>query len=124
MLRYYLGPGYRYATQLGPSTDPRVMDWRDALARLRAATVRHDLEPLLATVPPEGRLVVVSPVFRDYHAWQARWTRAVLPVVAGLDEGGRRRPALPAGRALSSNEILLEAQLLETAPGRRLRPAG
>ena len=106
VLRYYLGPGYRYATQLGPSTDPRVMDWRDALARLRAATVRHDLEPLLATVPPEGRLVVVSPVFRDYHAWQARWTRAVYLSSQAWTRAVAADPRFRRVVALSSNEIL------------------
>jgi hypothetical protein len=77
VLRYYLGPGYRYATQLGPVTDSRVMNWADALDRLRAVTPVHDLEPVLATVKPGQHLVVVSPVFRDYRAWQSRWTRAV-----------------------------------------------
>ena len=33
------------------------------------------LERLLATVPPGGRFVVISPVFRDYRAWRAKWTK-------------------------------------------------
>jgi hypothetical protein len=77
VLRYYLGPGYRYATQLGPVTDSQVMDWEDALERLRAVTPARQLEPVLATVRPGQHLVVVSPVFRDYRAWQSRWTRRV-----------------------------------------------
>jgi hypothetical protein len=28
-------------------------------------------------VPPGGEFVVVSPVFRDYRAWRAKWTRLV-----------------------------------------------
>jgi mannosyltransferase len=77
VLRYYLGGGLRWATQLGAVRDPRIMDWRDALARLDASSPRRDLEPLLATVPRGGRLVVVSPVFRDYRAWKSRWTKRV-----------------------------------------------
>ena len=37
-LNYYLPKGLRYATPMGPVPDPGVMDWRDAVDRLRAAT--------------------------------------------------------------------------------------
>ena len=77
VLRYYLGKGFRYATQLGPVPDPRVMDWADALHRIRAATVARNLEPVLASIRPGQDLVVVFPVFRDYRAWEAPWTREV-----------------------------------------------
>jgi mannosyltransferase len=77
VLRYYFGPGYRWATTLGPVRDTQVMDWADALQRLRAVTPAADLEPVLASIRPGQHLVVVSPVFRDYRAWQARWTRLV-----------------------------------------------
>jgi mannosyltransferase len=77
VLRYYLGPGYRWATTLGPQRDPQLMNWADALERLRAVTPAAQLEPVLASVKPGQHLVVVSPVFRDYRAWQARWTRLV-----------------------------------------------
>ena len=76
-LRYYLGARVRYATQLGFVTDPRIMNWRDALDRIDAVTVRRELEPVLASVKPGRHLVVVSPVFRDYRAWQAPWTGRV-----------------------------------------------
>jgi hypothetical protein len=77
VLRYYLGTGFRFATTLGPVPDPQVFDWRDAVARLRAARPRATLEPLLKTVPRGGEFVVVAPVFRDYRAWKAKWTRLV-----------------------------------------------
>ena len=35
VLRYYLGPGLRWATTLGPVPDSQVFDWRDAVGRLR-----------------------------------------------------------------------------------------
>jgi hypothetical protein len=108
VLRYYLGPGYRYATQLGPVGDSRVMDWRDALSRLRAVTVARDLEPVLASVRPGQRFVVVSPVFRDYRAWQARWTREVYLTSQAWTRaiaGDRRFRRV---RTIAGNEILTE----------------
>ena len=77
VLRYYLGPGFRWANTLGPVKDPQVFDWRDAVDRLEAARAKPTLDRLLATVPPGGRFVVISPVFRDYRAWRATWTKLV-----------------------------------------------
>lgn len=77
VLRYYLGPGYRWATTLGPMADPNIFDWRDAVSRLRSTKARPTLDKLLATVPPKGEFVVIAPVFRDYRAWRATWTKLV-----------------------------------------------
>jgi hypothetical protein len=77
VLRYYLGPGYRWATTLGPMPDPLIFDWRDAVKRLRDTKERPTLDSLLATVPPGGEFVVIAPVFRDYRAWRAKWTKLV-----------------------------------------------
>jgi hypothetical protein len=108
VLRYYLGPGFRYATQLGPVSDPRVMDWRDALMRIRAVTVARDLSPVLASVPAGGRLVVVSPLFRDYRAWQAPWTREVYLTSRRWTRTIAADPRFRKLATLSSDEILLE----------------
>src|SRR5207244_11876828 len=62
VLRYYLGPGYRWATTLGPVKDSQVMDWRDALKRIHAVRPATQLDPVLASVKPGQHLVVVSPV--------------------------------------------------------------
>jgi hypothetical protein len=77
VLRYYLGPGYRWGTTLGPTADPNIFDWRDAVDRLEAARAKPTLDELLATVPPGKEFVVVAPVFRDYRAWRATWTKLV-----------------------------------------------
>jgi hypothetical protein len=108
VLRYYLGPGLRYATQLGPVADPRVMDWRDALDRIRAVTVTGELRPLLSSVRPGRHLVVVSPLFRDYHAWQAPWTREVYLTSQAWTRAVAADPRFRRVATLSSNEILLE----------------
>jgi hypothetical protein len=54
-----------------------VFDWRDAVDRLTAAQPAPTLDSLLQTVPPGQEFVVVAPVFRDYRAWKAQWTRLV-----------------------------------------------
>jgi hypothetical protein len=77
VLRYYVGPGYRWATTLGRDPDPLIFDWRDAVSRLKAAKEKPTLDSLLATVPAGGEFVVVTPVFRDYRAWRAKWTKLV-----------------------------------------------
>jgi mannosyltransferase len=77
VLRYYLGPGFRWANTLGPVQDPQVFDWRNAVTRLDRARAKPTLEKLLATVPAGGRFVVITPVFRDYRAWRAQWTKLV-----------------------------------------------
>ncbi len=77
VLRYYLGPHQRWATTLGPQKDPRVFDWRDAVTRLRDTPAQPTLAGLLATVPRGREFIVIAPVFRDYRAWRAKWTKLV-----------------------------------------------
>jgi len=77
VLRYYLGPGYHWATTLGPTPDPHVFDWIDAVTRLQNAKARPTLDRLLAQVKPGQEFVVIAPVFRDYRAWRAEWTKLV-----------------------------------------------
>jgi hypothetical protein len=108
VLRYYLGPGYRWATTLGPVSDPQVMDWRDALQRIRAITPAKDLEPVLASVRPGQHLVVVSPVFRDYRAWDSRWTREVYLTSQVWTREIAHDPRFRQIAYVSSNEILLK----------------
>ena len=47
VLAYYMGYDHRFATPLGLVEDPHVMDWRDVLGELEAATPAANLEPLL-----------------------------------------------------------------------------
>ena len=77
VLRYYLGPGFRWADTLGPVPDPQAFDWRDAVTRLGNARAKPTLDGLIASVPRGRKFVVIAPVFRDYRAWRAEWTRLV-----------------------------------------------
>ncbi len=77
VLRYYLGPGYRWATTLGRTPDPHIFDWRDAVTRLQATKAQPTLDELIGSVPVGKEFVVIAPVFRDYRAWRAKWTKLV-----------------------------------------------
>ena len=59
VLHYYLPQYVRFADVTGPVSDPTVVDWRDALARVRASNVQDDLEPLVDAFPPGRRLLLV-----------------------------------------------------------------
>jgi mannosyltransferase len=76
LLYYYLPRGLRYATSLGPVADPRVMDWRDALARLEAAGPKRTERKLLRTMHPGQRLLLIQPILRTAR-WGAPWTKLV-----------------------------------------------
>jgi hypothetical protein len=74
VLRYYLPSGLRYVTPLGPVADPRVMDWRDALRRLRAARYESTLGRAARTLRPGQRMLLVEARFGHPSA---PWTRAI-----------------------------------------------
>jgi hypothetical protein len=77
VFRHYLGPGYRFRTTMGPVPDQQIFDWRDAVDRLRGSDMRKQVDAAVAGTPVGGEFVVVSPVFRDYRAWDATWTELV-----------------------------------------------
>lgn len=76
VLSYYLPDGVRYANALGPVRDPRVFDWTDAHARLKATYPTPTIERLLRTLRPGQELVLVQPILRTY-VWNAPWTELV-----------------------------------------------
>ncbi|MDQ3742319.1 MAG: glycosyltransferase family 39 protein [Actinomycetota bacterium] len=76
LLAYYLPDGVRYGTSIGPVTDPRVMDWRDALDRLRAAKPGPTARAAVDTLEPGQELVLVVPIIRTAQ-WGAPWTSLV-----------------------------------------------
>ena len=77
VLRYYLGSGFRYADPMGMVSDPQVMDWRDALTRLKAAHPSKVENGLVEQLQPGQALILVQPILRAYYAWRAPWTAEV-----------------------------------------------
>ena len=77
VLRYYFGRDRHYANTFGPVKDPQVFDWVDAVSRLKATPAKPMLDKLIAGLAPGEEFVVVTPVFRDYRAWDAQWTKLV-----------------------------------------------
>jgi len=113
LVRYYLGGGLRYANPLGPMPDPQLFDWRDAVDRLTAARPRRTLEPVLASVPPGGRVAVVAPIFRDYRAWRAEWTKLVYRRSLQWQRLIAADPRFRHTRHVVANEIELEKRFFK-----------
>ena len=77
VLAYYLPDGVRFATLTGEVQDTGVTDWRDGPERLGATSAERDLAPLLDSLRPGQRAVLVTPIFADIRRWQAPWTELV-----------------------------------------------
>src|SRR3954469_15377931 len=77
VLHYYLPKGLRYATLTGEQADVGVWDWRDGVERLQAANPRKDLDPVIASLKPGTRVVLVEPIIWTLDRWQAPWTALV-----------------------------------------------
>jgi mannosyltransferase len=69
-IAYYLPRLTRFATPLGAVADPRVMDWRNALARFERSSVTSALAPVLRTLPGGRRVLLVVPTsFHNTPRW-------------------------------------------------------
>ena len=75
VLYRYLPEGALFLTPLGTVADPRLTDWRDGVARLRAGSAERVLAPLVDRMAPGRRVLLVMPVYRRLS--QAPWSRAV-----------------------------------------------
>ena len=113
VLHRYLPSGAVYLTPLGRPADPSVMDWRDALSRLRRSGA--PLLPLSAVrrvvlVTPAGGRRARSPWSRAVHRRTVQWRAAL-----------RRDPRLRRLRATSRPEpgrfrSALRAEVFEVRP--------
>jgi hypothetical protein len=74
---YYLPPKLRYASTIGPVSDPSYMDWIDALDRLQDANPQATLAPLLASLRPGQQILYVRPLTEGASNWKAPWTQLV-----------------------------------------------
>ena len=77
LMDYTLPPGLDEATQLGEVETQGVMDWRDAMDKLEAATPEKNLQPLLDRLPRSRRVLLVHPVTSNNSDWDAPWTQLV-----------------------------------------------
>jgi mannosyltransferase len=74
---YYLPGGLRFANTAGAVSDPRYMDWVDALQRLTQTDPERTLAPIVAGLRPGQRLLYVRPLTEGAQNWQAPWTEMV-----------------------------------------------
>jgi mannosyltransferase len=79
VIYYYLpnAPMLKYADTMGPVADPQVMDWRDALDRLKASRAATNFKPVLDQMKVGTRLLLVSPITENPRSWRAPWTELV-----------------------------------------------
>jgi hypothetical protein len=59
-ISYYLPDNKRFFTPMGPVPDAHIVDWRDALGKLDHASVSKTLMPLVRSMKPGQRLVLVT----------------------------------------------------------------
>jgi hypothetical protein len=74
---YYLPAGLRYANSIGPVTDPRYMDWVNALRRLQNARWRSIERSLIASLKPGQQVLFVRPLTEGVSNWETPWGRLV-----------------------------------------------
>jgi hypothetical protein len=82
LLAYHLeqlggAPDLRFGNPMGEVENDRVMDWTDGYDKLKAATPSANLEPLIASLPRGGRVLIVHPVTSRADDWDAPWTELV-----------------------------------------------
>jgi hypothetical protein len=74
---YYLPGGLRFANTAGSVSDPRYMNWVNALKRLTDTKPQATLGPLVAGLKPGQRLLFVRPLTEGAQNWQAPWVKMV-----------------------------------------------
>jgi mannosyltransferase len=82
LLAYHLeqlggAPELRFGTPIGAVKNDMIMDWTDGYDKLKAATPSKNLEPLIASLPRGGRVLIVHPVTSRADDWDAPWTELV-----------------------------------------------
>jgi hypothetical protein len=115
-LAYYLPRGLRYVTPLGVVRDAHVMDWRDAMRRLRAARFGIAAAPVLRDLRPGQRLLLVQPQFSHPDS---PWTKRIHHLAHSW--GPLFRSRLQVVRTIvprhGSSRSTVDAILLERASG-------
>jgi MFS family permease len=118
VMRHYLGPDLRYADLFGPVPDTGIMDWRDALDRIKKVRVATHLEPMLASVPLHRHIMLVRPIVdKKSNSWKAPWTKRVALQARhwahALNDDRRFRPVAAAPRPYASLKFGVRAVVYE-----------
>ncbi|MEI6447837.1 MAG: glycosyltransferase family 39 protein [Actinomycetes bacterium] len=71
---YYLPGGMRFADPMGPTSDPRMLNWVKVVDRLRAAEPRRTYDQLVESVPVGGQVLLIRPLTVGIMNWSAPWT--------------------------------------------------
>jgi len=124
VLRYYFGPEFRYANTFGFVSDPQVFDWADAVSRLRNTAAKQTENELVDSVGVGENIIVITPVFRDYRAWDAKWTKLVWEKATLWTHILETDPRLDQVQHVSSNEIAAHLNFFKPLQGfvyRRVR---
>ncbi len=82
LLAYHLenlgkAPDLRFGNPMGLVKNNQIMDWTDGYDKLKAATPSKNLDPLIASLPSGGRVLIVFPVTSRADDWDAPWTELV-----------------------------------------------
>jgi mannosyltransferase len=82
LLAYHLerlggAPELRFGTPIGAVENDQIMDWTDGYDKLKDATPSANLDPLIASLPRGGRVLIVYPVTSRADDWDAPWTELV-----------------------------------------------
>jgi hypothetical protein len=113
-LAHELPAGMRFVTPLGAVQDPGIMDWRDAMPRLRAARYAVVLGARVRAMRPGGLLLLVQPEFR--HA-DSMWTRRIREVARrwgrALRRGALLRPLRVVRPPHDSSRSTVSATLMQ-----------
>jgi mannosyltransferase len=113
-LAHELPPGMRFVTPLGAVPDPGVMDWRDAMPRLRAARFARVLGTRLRRLSPGTRVLLIQPRFSHPDS---PWTLRIRDIARRWGRALRRSPLLRPVRFVrprhGSSRSTVSATLLE-----------
>jgi mannosyltransferase len=114
-LHYYLPGVKRFGTPLGVVPDAGVVDWRNALAKLRASSVPTVLMPMLRSLSPGDRVLLVVPTdLASSPQWLNLITKDdALWLSALLHDHSLRRVASSAAGASSSTLVQVRGTLFE-----------
>jgi 4-amino-4-deoxy-L-arabinose transferase-like glycosyltransferase len=82
VLAHYLPKGLHYLTPTGPVTDPSVVDWRNIVARLDAASPCTALSPAIQALPVGASVLEVDPA-KPLGTSGTAWAQAVASAVSG-----------------------------------------